>query len=461
MNQKILFSGGHWMTAIVIMSLMVSVSLGTVPNIAEAMGTVPKSLKPIPPASVELSVEDAVRMALANNPALTIAIADREAAKGGLTAARAGFWPTITATHSDSDSWYNPGSTTNSSATAARGLDRFIADNYVTVSWTLYSGGKVHGLASQAQATLDSATWGVTRARQTLKLSATTAYYGLVQAKKLLEVNQEAVSQLEQHLKDVQLQFEVGTVAKVDVLRSEVDLANAGQNLIKAQNSYDVAMATLNNVIGLPLTTTLKTKEALPYERFITPLAECIETGVKQRPESMQGIANIKSADAGVVVARSGYLPSVAAAYKVDWNDTNFPGASSTNQNWLIALTANWTVMDSGLTAGNLKKAMEGLNKARAQLAQTLDSIRLEVQASYLNMREAEKRIETAGVAVEKAEEDFKIAQIRYSAGVGTNLDVIDAHTALTQAKTNFVQAQTDYNTSKAKLEASMGIPVN
>jgi len=415
-----------------------------------------------PPLTFEISLNDAIRMALKNNPALTIAVADREAAKGGLTAARAGFWPTIVATHSDSDSWYNPGSTTNAStATARAGLDYFLADNYVTVSWTLYSGGKVQGLASQAQASLDTATWGVAKARQTLKLNATSGYYGLVQAKKLLEVNQESVSQLEQHLKNVQLQFDVGTVAKVDVLRSEVDLANAVQNLIKAQNAYDVAMATLNNVVGLPLTTSLKTQEKLPYEQFTTPLAECIETGVKQRPEALQAVAAVKSADAGVVVARSGYLPSVAAAYKADWNDTSFPGADNTNQNWLATLTTNWTVLDSGLTAGNLKKALEGLLKARAALGQTLDTIRLDVQSSYLNLRESEKRIETSGVAVDKAEEDFKIAQLQYSTGVGTNLDVIDAHTALTQAKTNYVQALTDYNTNKAKLDSSMGIPVN
>ena len=88
------------------------------------------------------------------------------------------------------------------------------------------------------------------------------------------------------------------------------------------------------------------------------------------------------------------------------------------------------------------------------------DSIRLEVQSSYLNLREAEKRIETARVAVDKAEEDFKIAQIRYSAGVGTNLDVLDSQVALTQANNNFVQALYDYNTSKVKLEGSMGLPV-
>ena len=84
----------------------------------------------------------------------------------------------------------------------------------------------------------------------------------------------------------------------------------------------------------------------------------------------------------------------------------------------------------------------------------------LEVRSNYLNLREAEKRISTTQVAVAKAEEDFHIAQVRYMAGVGTNLDVIDAQVALTEAKTNFVNALYDYNTSKIALETSMGVPV-
>ena len=73
-------------------------------------------------------------------------------------------------------------------------------------------------------------------------------------------------------------------------------------------------------------------------------------------------------------------------------------------------------------------------------------------------MKEAEKRIDTSSVAVTKAEEDFKIAQVRYNAGVGTNLDVIDAELALAQAKTNYIQALYDYNTGKAKVEKAMGL---
>ena len=94
------------------------------------------------------------------------------------------------------------------------------------------------------------------------------------------------------------------------------------------------------------------------------------------------------------------------------------------------------------------------------QAKQVRDSAALEVRQAYLNMLEGEKRIETASVAGQKAEEDMFIAQEKYRAGVGTNLDVIDAQLALTQARTNRVQALYDFNVSKAQLEKAIGLAV-
>jgi len=84
----------------------------------------------------------------------------------------------------------------------------------------------------------------------------------------------------------------------------------------------------------------------------------------------------------------------------------------------------------------------------------------LQVRQAFLSIKEAEKRIDTSQVAVNQAQEDFRMSQVRYEAGVGTNLDVIDAELALTQAKTNYIQALYDYNTSKALLDQAMGVPV-
>lgn len=90
-----------------------------------------------------------------------------------------------------------------------------------------------------------------------------------------------------------------------------------------------------------------------------------------------------------------------------------------------------------------------------------MDSVNLDVRSNYLGLREAEKRISTTKLAVEQADEDYRIAQLRYMSGVGTNTDVLDAQVALTQAKTNYTKALYDYNTSKTALETSIGVPMS
>lgn len=415
-------------------------------------------------APLELSLDESVIMALKNNPAVKIAEADKEKAAGSLTEARAGKLPSVGLTHKETRTANAPSSvvtdytTTPFTRATIPGSINDKYDNSASISLPLYTGGRAEGLIGQAKLNLGSADQGVSLSKQQLKLDATSAYFGLLQARNMVQLNQESVDRLAAHLQNVQLQYEVGTVAKTDVLRSEVELANAQQNLIKAQNGYDLAVASLNNVIGMPLDTEIKVKEELKYSKFNTSLEDSIKYAMEKRPDYIQATTGIDVAKKGVDVAKAGLRPSVTLTGYQDWNDQDFPG--NDNNNWGVALTASMNILDSGLTHGKVKQAEAGLDKAAEQARQKKDAVQLEVRSSYLNMQEAEKRIETSQVAVDKAEEDYKIAQVRYSAGVGTNLDVIDAQVALTQAKTNYVQALYDHNTSKAQLEKAMGVPV-
>ncbi len=163
-------------------------------------------------------------------------------------------------------------------------------------------------------------------------------------------------------------------------------------------------------------------------------------------------------AQEAVTIAKAGYLPTVSAVYQAGWYNDQFPGGN--NHNWTAYLTTNWYFLDSGLTAGNVKKAVEGFNKAKEQLTQTVDSVRLDVRSTYLSLKSYDQSIRTSSAAVGLAEEDYKIKVIRYQAGVGTNLDVLDAQVALTTAKNNYLQAMYNYNNYRAKLDKSMGAPV-
>ena len=187
-------------------------------------------------------------------------------------------------------------------------------------------------------------------------------------------------------------------------------------------------------------------------------MENCINFALANRPELFQAEAGIEAAKAAVKVAKSGYMPQVAASASNDWSSTSWPGDD--NQNWGVGVSVSMNVFDSGVTAAKVNASEASLYKAEETYRQTKDSVQLDVRNNYLSLREAEKRIATSKVAVDSAEEDYRISQLRYQAGVGTNIDVMDAQVALTQAKNNYVQALYDYNTSSAALAKAMGVPV-
>lgn len=399
-------------------------------------------------APVELSLEDSIAMALNNNPAIKIVQAEKETAAWAVNQAKSAKLPSVDLSHSSQ----------RRDSGAGIGVGNSFS-NGVSLSVPIYTSGNLEGQIEQAQLGFQSSDLEVEKTRQQLKLDATNGYFAVLQARNLLEVNRQSVDNLTAHLKNVQAQYAVGTVAKSDVLRSEVELANEQQNLIKAQNTYDLAVSSLNNVIGLPLNSELSIKDDLKYQQYDLTLANSIDYALTNRPEAEQAQLAVKSAQQEIRIAKSGNRPTVSAGANSGWSDSSFPGDE--NNTWAVGVTASWSVFDSGLTKAKVKQADSSVNKATEQVRQTLDSIQLEVRQAFLNLKEAEKRIETSQVAVDKAEEDFKIAQVRYVAGVGTNLDVLDAQLALATAKTNYIQAMYDYNTSKADLDKAMGVAVN
>jgi len=403
-------------------------------------------------APVELSLEDSIALALMNNPAIKIANADKENANWGISAAKGARLPSVSLTHSDKRSG------SPSSATNTGGVGDTFANN-LSLKLPIYSGGSIEAQIEQAKLNLKINDIGVDKSKQLIKLNATTGYFTILSAQNSLKVNQESVDMMADHLKNVQAQYSVGVVAKSDVLRSEVELVNNQQSLIKAQNTYDLAVSNLNNIMGLPLDTDVKLKDELKTGTYALSLDDSIKYAMAHRPDVAQNDYNIDIAKQGVKVAESGKLPSVNFTAGQGWSDSTFPG--TTDSGWSIGLMTTWTPFDSGVTKAKIKQSDAALTKAVLQAQQAKDGYQLEVRQYYLSMNEANKRIGATQVAVEKAQEDYKIAGVRYSAGVGTNTDVIDAQVALTTAKNNYIQAMYDYNTNKANLDKAMGITVS
>jgi len=417
--------------------------------------------QPVFAAPVALTLDESISLALKNNPSMKTALSGREQSLWAVEQAKAGKGLTLGYTHTDERYTTYSSYKVDSAGYLRYGKAYYGVDYYqnaLSLKLPIYTGGSVEGQIDQAKLSLKVSDLSIEATKQQLKQTVTNDYFSVLQYRNNLAVSKETVGNYVDHLKNVQLQYDAGTVAKTDVLSSQVSLANAQASLIKAQNNYDLAVANLNNAIGLSLDTEVTLKEELKYEKYTNTLDACSEYAIASRPEMAQYKAKVDSANAAVNVAKSGYRPSVSLFATEGWNDDQFAGFD--NNTWSVGLTATWSIFDAGLTDSKVKQAKYGVNTAEVQAGQERDTILLEVRQYYLSLREAEKRIETTQVAVNQAQENLKIAEVRYTAGVGTNLDVLDAVLALNQSKTNYIQALYDYNTSKTSLEKAMGVAV-
>ena len=413
-------------------------------------------------ATLELDLEETIQRALLTNPSVKIAEYNRKAAKADYSAAKGARGISISLSHDSGRGGYADyamRSVNGGTPIWTKSIGNSHS-NSITASLPIFTGGELQGQIGQAKANYRSMLSAEEQAYNEMKETATTGYFNMLNATNMKALRQESVDRLQAHLDNVIAQYNVGIVARADVLRSEVELANAQQNYITASNQYDVAEATLNNIIGTPLGTTLLLKDRLQYEPYENDMAYCLAYSEQHRPELKQAEYAVDSAEAALVVARSGHMPKVYANASNNWggNGSDWPGDD--DENWSVGVTASMNVFDSGVTWSKIHAAQENLAKAKESQRQIKDNVELEVRTDYLNLREAEKRITTTQVAVASAEEDYHIAVVRYQAGVGTNIDVMDAQEALTQAKTNYYQALYNYNTSKAALNTSMGVGV-
>lgn len=419
---------------------------------------------------VELNLEDAMQRAFNTNPAITIAGYERDSARASYNAARNSRWITIEGKHSTQRGGYDDNQI--STKYSYNNVTGEIETNYVpgnkniknshsntlTASMPIYTGGKLNGTIKQAKAGYLISEQGLQKAYNDMRSTVTNGYFDMLQADNMQKLGRESVDRLANHLKNVEAQYEVGVVAKVDVLRSQVELANAKQSLIKAENAYQIAEANLNKIVGLPMDTQLKLDNILVYTPYDNDMQYCLDYAAKHRPELEQAKQQVEAAKGALRVAISGHMPQVAATASQNWNDSNWPGDE--NGNWYVGVSVGLNIFDSGVTTSKIHGAEADLAKAHESYRDTVDLVNLDVRSNYLNLREAEKRIDTTKLAVSQAEEDYRIAQLRYMNGVGTNTDVLDAQVALTDAKTNYLQAMYDYNTCKTNLETAIGVPM-
>lgn len=389
----------------------------------------------------QLTIADSIRLAITHSPALKAAKAETEKASWLVKENHSAYLPTLSANHLQA---YNNPDTIN------------YPSNYRSSSLEaktiLYSGGLTEGLVSQAKKLYTGAQHNVAYTKQQVITNTYLAYYNVLQAEKNVALADEAVQRLTQHLSIVQAQYSEGTVIKSDVLRTEVELAQAKQNHSKAKNTCRLASSQFATLLGLPADQNIALADIRETVAYDGSIDQAIQTALTQRSDFKQICQEEKAAQYGTQIAKSGYLPTVSLSIKKEWQNQD-----SVPNPWSTQLTVGFNLFDGSRTKSKIKQAEWEITKTHELLEQKREQITLETKEAYFNLQNARTALDIASQVVAKAEEDYAIAQVRYQSGLGTNLDVIDSQGALTSAKLNYTNARYDYNKYSVQLAQAMG----
>jgi outer membrane protein len=294
--------------------------------------------------------------------------------------------------------------------------------------------------------------------KQDLILKVVEAYFGILKAIEISKVADQAVEQLEKHLEVAREFFNVGIIPLNDVLKVEVELADARQKKTTAQNNLELAKSNLNTLLRRHINEDIEIENILTYAPVFIELDHAIDEALKKRIELREMELTIDRAEKQIRLLESDYFPKLSLNYT--YYKTEGRSTLTQEEGWYIMAVADWNFWEWGKTRQGVLAGKSNLRKAILERDQLKDQIVLEVKTAYLKLREAEKNILVAQKAVEQAKENFRMNEERYREQVGTVTDVLDARTLLTQAQTNYYNAISEYNVEKARLRKAMGVQI-
>jgi outer membrane protein len=420
-----------------------------------------------PPGKPGLTVSEAVALALERNPQTLRARAVIEGFQGRIKEVRSQALPALTL-HGSGLRWRDP------SLLNASGFDKIplefraaltaeasnLFDYNLSVSQPLYTSGKVGTALKLAHLESQGVALDRDRAEQDVRLQVIRAFYSLLLTERRLDVARETLQQRQRHLEMARARFAGGVATEVDVLRSEVSVANAQPELIRAENAVRQARSLLNNLLVRPLD--FPTEAVGELNMTAPPQSdrqEVLREAVTHRPELQR--ARIDESEA----AGQQKLAQAESRFRLDFNgqygfDSRLPANLFNNEftRWIFSVTASLPLFDGGRRSGLVQQAIANRRVAELSRVDAENSVRLEAQTALDELQRAEKTVEAARLSVHEAERVVAMMQDNYRYGAATTLDVLDSETALTTARWTLLQGLYDHTLARAQLRYVMGL---
>lgn len=409
-----------------------------------------------------ITLEEAVQLALTNNTDLREAQLNLERSRRELQEARAALYPSL-AVQSDftnSDTASNNRSAEQAGETqtldSQLGEDTTTLNGDLTLNYNIYTGGRRGADIRRAKRLVESNELGVEVATEEVTFEAKRDYYSLQNADSQVEIEQGAVEDASQTLNDAQLLEEAGLGTRFDVLSAEVELADAQQRLTSARAAQDVARRVLVETLNLGEKVDLQTADEITEVGiWELPLEESIVTAYENRAELEQFLLQREINQEQRKIALADIRPQLGIFGTFDFLEVSDDDIDI-QSGYTVGAQLQWTIFDGGGAKARARQSDVDVSLADNGFVNQQNQVRLEVEQAFFNLQANEDNINTTEKAVELAEESLRLARLRFQAGVGTQTDVIQAQSALTTARGNFLGAVIDYNQSFNELQRAI-----
>jgi outer membrane protein len=405
-----------------------------------------------------LTLEDAISLAFQYQPRLRIFQERVEEARGRSDVAFAPFLPQVNLIERGFIG-HNPSGPSDGIALPlpefpdAPGYQNYAVSEFY-LQWTMWDFGRTYGRFQQAELVIDIAQLQAARAAQTTAYEVAASYSRVLQARAARRVARESVRLAESVLDIARKSLKAGLVESDQVLRAEVQLAQSRRAVVNTERTERVAVAALNQAIGLNVSAPTEIVDRTEEEPFELSLAQCLQRAVENRREFRVARRAIEVAAEGERVAHAEFLPRIyseAVMGEEDGHKTlhGFTSGGSIN----IA----WSPFQGGRRLGEVRAASANFRAASAQAQVVCDTIAFEVNEAYRDVEAARQSIALARPAVTQARENLRLVTRKYEAGDATPTDIVDAETALTRAEQDLYTARYDYLTALARIDYATG----
>jgi outer membrane protein len=404
-----------------------------------------------------LSLEEAIGIALETQPAIQARLSDYLAAAHRVDQALSPLLPQLTGAWTvsrEQRALSNFGQLGIGGRQVTRTTIFPVNENTVasvTLSQLLFDFGKTFATTEAARRLAEVAQEDVELQRQLITLTVKESFININFARRLIRVQEQALERADLNLRSARGFFEVGTRPKSDVARAEVDVANARVDLVRVRNAEQLARVALNTAMGIPAETPTEVQDNLVFQAITLERDQLQAQALSQRPEYKQARLRVSEADARMRAAFRDFFPEVSAF------GTYGGTRADLNEIWEIGLSLSWSIFDGGNRIARFRETKASVDAAQARVKATELDISREVEQAQLIVTEGQERIGAAQTAVASAQENFRLAQGRFDAGVGTILELTDAQLFLTQAQNTEAQALADYRIAIARLERAVG----